>query len=185
MADIYTVTEQVRAALGLPGDAAPDLDDMVALHVDDAIRATVRKCAASSSLRHHVLTDPAETTATLDSDGVADLSTLIESAPRILLEDLKHGDITHPDSTFPLRPLEHSAQGALSGALDAMFPRYWIRGTKLHTRATDVLSGDLSFAVPHWMTLEDFPDALVLKLVTSLVELLPLKPEKNGKERNK
>jgi hypothetical protein len=188
VADIYTVTERVRAALGLPGDALPDLDDMIGLHADDCIQRTVEMCAADASLRHLVWTDPADVTVTLDGDGAADLSGLVDD-PRILLNLLKYGEIRHASYSYPFRLLENSGQGAFAGSLDSLFPKCWLVGSKLYTRINgeSPLSGDLTLAVPYWLTLAQLPEELVGKprvgLVASLVRVLPL--EKPGKDEDK
>lgn len=190
MADIYTVTERVLAALLLTGDVPADLDDMVALHADDAIQRTVELCAYDAKLRHLVWTDPASVTVTLDDSGVADLSTLVTDE-RILLDLLKYGEIRHADYDHPFRLLENSGQGGFAGSLDALFPKCWLVGSKLHTRTggETALSGDLTLAVPYWMTLALLPEELVGKprvgLVTSLVEMLPLKRQDEKKDGSK
>ncbi len=187
--DILTLTEQVRAELGLPAGASPDLDDAVALLCDDAILRSARACAADAALRPYVLTDPATTTAPLDASGVAGLTALVRD-PRVLLDLLNFGEITHPDLDFPLRPLATSAQGALASALDALIGKYWIEGSSLYTRSTDgnqtPLSGSLALRVPYWPTLAQYPDALVgvpqIGLVAQIVAALPLERESEKKK---
>jgi len=144
-----------------------------------AILRAVQKFAERDDLRHHVLTDPAQVTVDLDGSGVADLSDLIDD-PRIVLNLLRFGEITHANFDFPLRRLETTAQARFASALDSLFPKYWLEGNKLKTRATveggGALSGALALSVPYWMTLAQVPEIVVetegVGVVDSLIELL-------------
>jgi hypothetical protein len=144
-----------------------------------AILRAVQKFAGRDDLRHHVLTDPSVVTVALDDEGAADLSDLIDD-PRIVLNLMRFGEITHPSFEFPLRRLETAAQSRFASALDALFPKYWLEGKKLKTRATleggGALSGVLGLSVPYWMTLAQVPEIVVVTegvgVVDSLIELL-------------
>lgn len=150
--------------------------------VPAAIEATVRKCARRIDLRNYTLTNPAATTVALDGSGAADLSSLVAD-PRVMLDLLKYGRITHASYTSPLRFLEDSTHGAFAGSLDSLFPKCWLEGATLKTRVAGeaALSGSLGLAVPYRMTLAQLPDALVepagVGLIDSLIDLLSLRPD--------
>lgn len=140
--------------------------------VDSALRQLAYDVARDSQLRNWLLTDPDTATATLDADGVADLSALI-TAPRILLECLQYGEIRPPVdanySTQPFRMIENSGMGLLAGNYDSLVYKCWLEGTSLFTKSGDgnatPLVGDISFRVPYWPTIAQLPNALVQKLV--------------------
>jgi hypothetical protein len=148
-----------------------------------ALLRTCRKAAARPSLRHHVWTDPASVTVALDGSGVADLSTLV-ATNRVQLDLLKYGEIRHADFPHPLRLVESSTAG-FAGSLDSLFPKCFLRGLDLHTRANVegvlFLTGTLAFAAPHWQTLAQLDESLVemegVGLVDSVIELLSLRPD--------
>jgi hypothetical protein len=169
----------VRQRLGLPPSAALGFLPLIPA----AILRTIEKAAARADLRPYTLTDPSTTTATLDANGVADLTTLI-TTPGILLNCVKYGDITHPDYPQPLRFLNGGiAHGQFAGALDGLFPKCWLENNDLHTRvATEAaLAGDLSLAVPYQQTLAQINDILIhaegIGVVDSLIDLLQLRPD--------
>lgn len=140
--------------------------------VDPALRQLSYDVARDPDLRHWLMTDPTTTTATLDAEGIADLTALITS-PRILLECLQYGEILPPVnanySTQPLRMIDNDGMGQLSGAYDGLVYKCWLSGTDLHTRSGNgnetPLVGDLRFSVPYWATIAQLPNALVQKLV--------------------
>lgn len=137
--------------------------------VDPALRRLAYDVAKDPSLRDWMLTDPTATTATLDANGVADLSALI-TTPRILLECLKYGNI-YPDpsdSTLPFRMVE-SEHLLLSSAYDALVLKCAVSGTTLRTKSSDgnvtPLVNPISLRVPYWATLPQLAEPLVQKLV--------------------
>lgn len=140
--------------------------------VDSALRQLAYDVAKDPSLRQWLMTDPATTTATLDGDGVADLTALIAS-PRILLECIQYGDIFPPVdpnySTQPFRLVENIGQLQLAGAYDALVFKATVDGFKLKTKSGDAnvtpLVGDISFQVPYWPSISQLPEALVENLV--------------------
>lgn len=139
--------------------------------VDSALRQLSYDVARDPKLRYWLFTPRTTTTATLDADGVADLSTLI-TTPRILLECLQHGNIYPPASTGitqPMRLIDNPGMGQLQGAYDGLVLKCWLEGPDLHTRSADgnanPLTGSLAFEVPYWASLTQLPDSLVQKLV--------------------
>lgn len=139
--------------------------------VDPALRRLAYDVAKDPSLRDWMLTDPTSAIATLDANGVADLSPLIVS-PRILLECLSYGDIYPPvDPSYPTLPFRMVESGhlQLAGAYDALVLKCSLNGTSLHTKSPDnnatPLVGDISFQVPFWATLPQLAEPLVQKLV--------------------
>lgn len=142
--------------------------------VDSALRQLAYDVARDSSLRHWLMTDPATTTATLDGDGAADLTTLIAD-PRILLECLQYGNIFPPVnealgySTQPFRLIDNTGQMQLAGNYDALVFKATLDGFSLKTKSADnnatPLAGTISFEVSYWPTLALLPEALVQKLV--------------------
>lgn len=140
--------------------------------VDSALRQLAYDVARDPNLRNWLMTDQATTTAILDADGVADLTTLI-TTPRILLECLQYGEIFPPVnanySTQPFRMIDNEGAGQLAGAYDSLVYKAWLHGTDLHTRSGDSnvtpLVGSISFSVPYWPTIAQLPNSLVQKLV--------------------
>ena len=170
MADVSVsdVCEMVRRRFNLPeGD---ELRFMPL--VDPALRQLAYDVARDPSLRNYLMTDADTVTATLDADGIADLSTLVNTSPRILLECLCYGDV-HPDPSWasqqPLREVSEMGQGLLAGAYDSLVYHYWLEGMNLNTRSPDnnvtPLVGTISFRTPYWPTLDQLPNSLVQKLV--------------------
>jgi hypothetical protein len=129
--------------------------------------------------RGYTFSDPATTTATLGLDGTVDLVTLT-AQNGLLIENLKFGEIRHPDYAFPLIPEGSSFEGALPGNFDKTFGHYWMVGTVIHTRSQDSnatpLTGDLSFACPRVAGLDslnvqledDLTEAIVMRLKGSI-----------------
>lgn len=138
--------------------------------VDTALRRLAYDVGISANVENWLQTDKATTVATLDGDGVADLSALITS-PRILLETLPFGEIYPPVSsgiTQPFRLVNNFGQLQLPSAYDSMFLRACLEGTNLITRSQDgvtPLSGDISLSVTFWPDLTTLPDSLVERLV--------------------
>lgn len=140
--------------------------------VDSALRQLAYDVARDQSLRHYLMSNPATTQAILDADGVADLTPLVTTSPRILLECLQYGDV-HPDPSWdsqqPLREVSDMGPGLLAGAYDALIYHYWLEGMNLNTRSPDnnetPLVGTISFRTPYWPTLAQLPNSLVQKLV--------------------
>jgi hypothetical protein len=157
----------VRHQAGLPPHERLGLQALI----NPTLKQLARDVALDRRSRNFLLTDPATTTVTLDANGVADLSSLV-SSQKILLDRLKFGEITHPDSDLPLDFIESSDLGGLDGGLDELFVQCWLTGTLLYTKNTgaDALSGDLSLAVPYIPTLLQLPEALEPKLIDMLVE---------------
>lgn len=140
--------------------------------VDSALRQLAYDVARDPELRSYLMSDPATTTAILDGNGVADLTTLVDTSPRILLDCLCYGDV-HPDPSWasqqPLRQVNDMGPGLLAGAYDSLVYHYWLEGYKLNTRSPDnnatPLAGTISFRTPYWPTIDQLPNALVQKLV--------------------
>lgn len=140
--------------------------------VDPALRQLSYDVAKDPSLRHWLLTDPGTTTVTLDADGVADLTDLIDD-PRILLDCLDLGDIYPPVnvnySTQPFRLVDSFGQFQLPGNYDSLVLKATLDGFKLRTKSPDnnatPLVGVISLQVPFWSTLALLPDSLVEHLV--------------------
>lgn len=140
--------------------------------VDSALRQLAYDVAKDPSLRQWLMTDPSTTTATLDADGVADLTALIAD-PRILLECIGFGDVFPPVdpnySTQPFRLVDNIGQLQLAGCYDALVLKATVDGFKFKTKSGDAnatpLVGDISFAVPFWPRLSDLPESLVEQLV--------------------
>ena len=140
--------------------------------VDPALRQLSYDVARDPSLRNWLMTDPLTTTVTLDADGVADLTDLIED-PRILLECLQYGEIRPPVSvsysTQPFRMIDNSGMGLLAGNYDSLVYKCYLDGVLLRTKSGDSnatpLAGVMSFQVPYWPTIAQLPNALVQKLV--------------------
>ena len=142
--------------------------------VDSALRQLAYDVARDPGLRQWLMTDPATTTATLDGDGVADLTALIAS-PRILLECLQYGNIFPPVnvalgySTQPLRLIDNTGQILLAGNYDALVFKATLDGVNLKTKSADnnatPLAGTISLEVPYWPTIAQLPNSLVQKLV--------------------
>jgi hypothetical protein len=140
--------------------------------VDSALRQLAYDVAKDPGMRSWLLSDPTTAIATLDANGIADLTPLIENSPRILLECLCYGDV-HPDPSWasqqPLRQVPEMGQGLLAGAYDGLIYHYWLEGYFLNTRSPDnnatPLVGTISFRTPRWPTLAELPEALVQKLV--------------------
>lgn len=141
--------------------------------VDEGLRRLAYRVARDSRLRNYLLTDPVTTTATLDGNGVADLSTLL-TTPRILLECLEYGQINHSSSSYQFQWRQSSEQGNLRGAADSLWLRCWLVGTKLYTKGlgNSVLTGSISLAVAYVPTLAQLPELLVEMLVDEIVGLL-------------
>lgn len=159
-----TIAIRVRRRLGLPESATLGLQPLV----DVVLRRLCYDLAKDPNSRNWVLTSPATTTATLDANGVADLTTLIAS-PRIILECLRYGEITDPSNDLPMRFLAHTGQGLLAGAYDSLQLKCWLDGSSLYTKSSDnnatPLSGPLSFSVPYWLTIAQLNDSLTERLV--------------------
>lgn len=142
--------------------------------VDPALRQLSYDVARDPGLRHWLMTDPTTTTATLDGNGVADLTALIAD-PRILLECLQYGNIFPPVnvslgySTQPFRLIDNTGQMQLAGNYDALVFKATLDGFELKTKSADnnatPLAGTISFEVPYWPTLAQLPNSLVQKLV--------------------
>lgn len=139
--------------------------------VDPALRQLSYDVARDQHLRHWLFTPRSTTTVTLDADGVADLTDLIDD-PRILLECLRYGNIYPPAaalSTQPMRMIDNAGQGQLQGAYDSLVYKCWLEGADLHTRSGDgnvtPLTGDLALEVNFWATLPQLPESLIDYLV--------------------
>lgn len=164
---VSDVCEMVRRRFALPEGEEIRFQPLV----DPALRQLAYDVARDPSLRNWLLTDPATTTATLDADGVADLTNLIAN-PRILLECLQYGEIRPPASAIsvqPFRMIDNQGMGQLAGAYDSLVYKCWLDGVNLHTKSGDSnvtpLVGDISFSVPYWPTIAQLPNSLVQKLV--------------------
>lgn len=149
MATLNDIAQRVKALVSPNGAGDEDFAYAVGQILFPELEALARDLARRPSMRHHVLTDPADVTVVLDGDGVADLSTL-EEDEGVLLDCLKYGRVTLDGLSFPLKLVETPTQGALAGALDTMFARCWLVGPNLYTKGTDgnPLSGTLALAVP-------------------------------------
>ena len=140
--------------------------------VDSALRQLAYDVAKDPSTRQWLMTDPSTTTATLDGDGIADLSTLI-TTPRILLECLQYGDIFPPVNpaypTQPFRLVDQTGMIQLAGNYDALVLKATVDGHTLKTKSPDnnatPLVGTISFQVPYWPTIAQLPEPLVEDLV--------------------
>lgn len=161
------IAEMVRRRFALPEGAELQFVPLV----DPALRQLSYDLSRDPDWRDWIETDPATTTATLDADGVADLTALIAD-PRILLECFGWGDIMPPSgypSTQPFRMIANSGAGQLSGGYDSLVYKCWLQGTSLHTKSPDnnvtPLVGDISFSVAHWVTLDELSEPLVQRLV--------------------
>lgn len=167
-ASVSDVCEMVRRRFNLPEGAELQFMPLV----DPALRALSYDVARDPALRNWLMTDPDTTTAVLDADGVADLTTLVGN-PRILLECLSYGEIRPPVnvnySTQPFRMIDNQGAGEIQGAYDSLVYKAWLDGVKLHTKSSDnnviPLVGTISFSVPYWATLTQLPNTLVQKLV--------------------
>ena len=167
-ASVSDVCEMVRRRFNLPEGAELQFMPLV----DPALRALSYDVARDPALRNWLMTDPATTTAVLDADGVANLTTLIAS-PRILLECLSYGEIRPPVnvnySTQPFRMIDNQGAGEIQGAYDSLVYKAWLDGVKLHTKSADnnviPLVGSISFSVPYWASLSQLPNSLVQMLV--------------------
>ena len=163
------LTEILRNRLGLPPNEIPRLKTLVSV----AIQGLVERAGMHIDKRNYVFTDPEAVTVALDANGVGDLEPLIIS-DGILLEGLRYGEITHPDSPFPLKPIANSAQGALASNYSSFgFLRYWLVGTKIHTTSTDgnvtPLTGSLALAVPFANGLNNLNIQMQDELIDQLV----------------
>lgn len=138
--------------------------------VDVALRRLAYDVGISANVENWLQTDKASTTVTLDGDGVADLTDLIDD-PRIILECLHYGEIYPPVAsgiTQPFRLVNNFGQLQLPSAYDPMFLRACLEGTNLITKSVDgvtPLSGDISLSTTYWPTLAQLPDSLVERLV--------------------
>ena len=182
MATLINILSQAEAELKAQGIVLPEIANVVDQNLPATLQALAREVAESRQLRHHLLTDPSNTTVTLAA-GAADLTALIASG--VLLDKLKAGEITHPDNPLPLEWFNSKAHAALDGGLDSLFIGCWLEGTTLKTKViSDVaLAGNLSFRVPFIPTLAQLPDALTGKLVTMLVErMMTGRNERNGND---
>lgn len=154
--------------------------------VDVALRQLAYDVARDPELRQYLMSDPATATAILNGQGIADLTTLVNTTPRILLDCLCYGDV-HPDPTWtsqqPLREVAEMGQGLLSGAYDSLVYHYWLEGLNLNTRSPDnnvnPLTGTISFRTPYWPTIAQLPEHLVEKLVYGPYWSVPETQSKN------
>ena len=172
------IIHRVKAKL-LPQIPDEDFAPMVAQQMFPAIEELARTCASNSSLRHYFLTSPSSVTATLDADGVADLSSLI-TTNKIILDCLKYGEIYPPVSdlysTQPFKLIEGEGQGKLSGMLDSLIQKAWIEGTSLKTKSPDnnitPMTGTITFRVPFIPDLDEIQSPLEGMLADILVRRL-------------
>jgi hypothetical protein len=165
------LVEVVRNRLDFPPNEVPRLKTLV----ETTVHELVASVGAQVDKRHYVFTDPEAITVVLDANGVGDLGPLIIS-DGILLERLRFGEITHPDSSFPLKPISSTGQGALASNYSGFgFLRYWLVGTKIHTLSTDnnqtPLTGSLALAVPFANGLAN----LSIQLEDDLIDILVAK----------
>lgn len=167
---------RVRAHPGLPSNISALGDDDFAFAVAQMVAPAIQQLSGNAGMvvgeRHYTFSDPAAATATLDSAGVANLTTLIANQG-LLLERLNFGEITHPDSAFPLVLQSHSGEGVLPGNYDTLFLHCWLVGPKLHTRSADnnvtPLTGSLAFASPRVSGLDGLNSQLDDELLTLVV----------------
>lgn len=100
-----------------------------------------------------------ETTVTLTA-GIGDLSTV--EAANFLAETIDRGKIFHPDSEYPLQPLEDELQ--LTFPWPNAFIYFCVSGNKIKTRNTDgsrtSLTGDLTVTAIKIPTLDDLDEQL-------------------------
>jgi|ERR1051325_3322375 hypothetical protein len=161
----------VRRRLGLEPDAVLRIEPVIG----NALNALAIRVAGNYKLRQWLLTDPSAVTVTLDSDGNADLSTIITSN-NILIEYIRYGNVYHADSSYPLQWLETLDQLRTPGPYDAMFLHCSLVGTTLYTRSFDdnvtPLTGDLGFAIPYVPTLSQLPESLTDDLVSTVVSMM-------------
>lgn len=184
------LAQRVRSHPGIAGGAfaglAPEDFDYAVAQVVISVLQDIGETVGRSlgTKRHYTFTDPATVTIALGVDGSADLTALIASSG-LLLENLKYGEIRHPDSAFPLVPCGSSAEGSLPGNFDLIFLHYWLVGRSICTRSADAnttpLTGSLSFACPRVNGLDDISpqleddvvDAVVLRLKGSTLVAAP------------
>lgn len=165
---VSDLCEMVRRRFGLSEDDALRFQPLV----DPALRRLSYDVARNPNERNWLMSDPATTTALLDADGVANLTTLITS-PRILLECLKYGEIYPPaDPDYPTQPfrlVDNPARLQLAGAYDGLVLKACVDGLSLRTKSPDnnlnPLVGTISFRVNYWATLLQLPEPLIQKLV--------------------
>lgn len=148
--------QRVRSHPGVPAAMSALGDDDFAFAVAQLVFPAMNQLSESVGQvidqRNYVMSDPTTVTATLDADGTTNLTTLI-AEKGILLERLRFGEIKHPSSVYPLKPLGGSGEGSLPSNYSSFgFLSYWVVGRTLSTRSSDnnqtPLTGDLSFAVP-------------------------------------
>lgn len=169
------IVEIVRNRLDLPANEVPRIKTLV----DIAVQELIERTGMLLDERHYTFTDPDTTTVALDADGVADLGPLIIS-DGILLERLRFGEITHPDSPFPLKPISGTAEGRLGSNYTSLgLLRYWLVGVKLHTDSSDEtpLTGSLSLAVPAAGGFSNLSVQLQNELIGVLVQQLQGRPD--------
>lgn len=120
--------------------------------------------------RNYTFTDPTTTTATLDGNGAANLSTLV-AENGLLLENLQFGEIRHLSSAYPLERVGTVAELNFPSNYDSIIFRYALIGMKLKTRgaSSSPLAGDLSFACPHVNGLDDLSVQLEDDAVAAIV----------------
>lgn len=179
MARFANIVQRVKAHPGIAGsEISKQADHDFAFTVAQLIPSVIQQLSGSVGMvvgqRHYTFTDPATATATLDGSGIADLTTLVANG--LLLERLAFGEITHPDSAFPLHLQGGSSEGVLPGNYDNIFVHCWLVGPKLHTRSTDSnntpLAGSLAFASPQVAGLDTLNSQLDDDLVDNLVRRL-------------
>lgn len=139
--------------------------------VDTALRQLAYDISRSSELRNYLMTDAALVTLTLAADGTTDLTTIITTDPRVLIDAFCYGDVFPPAAygTMPMRLVDNFGQLQLAGNYDGLILKYCIDGFLLRTKSSDnnvtPLVGDVSFAVPYWPTIAQLPEHMVENLV--------------------
>lgn len=168
--------ELARRRLGWPPSMGPRIETFV----PKALQKLAEYAGKHPTKRRYTFSDPATTTVTLEADGSADLTSLSDAG--LLLDLLEYGEITHLDFPgIPLVPDRSTAQGALPGNFDQVFPHFWLVGMRIFTRSGDSnatpLVGDLSFACPQVKAVT----ALASQLNDELIDQIVLIANASGK----
>lgn len=183
------LVQRCKTVLQPTGMADDDLAFAVSQASFPALEELGRRIAATPRLRHFFQTDPTTVTVTLNSSGVADLSSVINTHG-ILLDCLQYGEIFPPVNeaypTQPFRLVEGRQQGLLSGMFDNMFLKAWLEGDDLYTKSptnnVEPLTGNIGLKVSYVPSLDEVPDALSGMLVDLVLRRLRATPEVTDKQ---
>lgn len=145
--------------------------------ISDGLLILARE-VATDDRRDLMLTDRASTVADLDADGVCDLTVLLSSSPRILLDRLEYGEIYHTSHRDPLVWRNGKSAARLASHMDSFYLHCWLEGKKLHTVSLDANETPLAnplqleFSVPYQATLAQLSEQLIPALIEKCCELL-------------